>query len=119
LQARAKSNSDIASNRADIESTCWPVVFHPDERLRHGIDLVVVLSARKCEHFQQEVSNERLSADGRFRFQSLRQRVIERLSLWSPDNTTVAIVTDGSFFAAPISLDAFPDSCGLKQSSSN
>lgn len=36
--------------------------------------------------------------------------------VWSPDNTTVAIVTDGSFFAAPISLDAFPDSCGLTDS---
>lgn len=35
---------------------------------------------------------------------------------WSMDNTTAAIVTDGSFFTAPISLDAFPDSCGLTQS---
>jgi hypothetical protein len=35
---------------------------------------------------------------------------------WSMENTTAAIVTDGSFFAAPISLEAFPDGCGLTQS---
>ena len=32
---------------------------------------------------------------------------------WSIENTTAGIVTDGSFFGAPISLDAFPDGCGL------
>lgn len=35
---------------------------------------------------------------------------------WSMENTTVGIVTDGSFFAAPISLDAFPDACGSTHS---